>query len=388
MVNHAVELAKSVKKVVIISGLPDTAEAEGIERSDMKMPFAHNRLIYEVAKANPNVAVVLCCGSVVETPWADQVKSILYMGLSGQAGAGALVNLLSGKANPSGKLAETWPMQYEDCPSAEFYAKDGKKAEYLEGIYVGYRYYEKAGKNVRFPFGAGLSYTEFAYDGLYVKDNKAYITITNTGSRFGGEPVLMYIHAPGDEIHRPVRELKGFEKIFLAPGEKREVCFELDERSFAVWYNGWKVYAGNYKIQIGSCEAQIQLPGEIYQSQADQGWYQTLQGTPDRADWIRTLGRKPPNETSKRPYTINSSVEDIEQDSLIIRLMMKYFENLQAKTSGKGTVEYKVAIRGAKESPLRNVQNSMMIKGHFAQAIADIANKKYIRGFWNLIRLE
>ena len=384
MVAQAVTLAKTAKKVIVIAGLPDIAEVEGIDRADMKMPDGQNRVIFEVSTANPNIAVVLCCGCAVETPWADHVKSILYMGLSGQAGAGALVNILAGKVNPSGRLAETWPMRYEDCPSSTFFSNGMRNAEYREGIYIGYRYYEKAGKSVRFPFGSGLSYTEFSYNGLRIEENKIYITVTNIGGRFGGDAVLMYVHAPQSTIHRPLRELKGFEKVYLSPGESKEISFEIDERTFRVWNDGWKIYAGEYVIQIGACKASIQVNGEAYQWRADQGWYQSLQGVADRDDWIKILDRIP-QDIPKRPYTIDSTVEEIAKNSLPIRLLYKYFEKMQAKASGRGTVNYKVAMKGAGESPLRNVQNSFMLKGHFAQAIADFGNKKFLKGIWHLI---
>ncbi|MGI5935553.1 MAG: glycoside hydrolase family 3 C-terminal domain-containing protein [Oscillospiraceae bacterium] len=385
LVEQAVSLAKAAKKVVIVAGLPDSAESEGFDRGHMKMPEGQNRVISEIARVNPNVVVVLCCGSPVEVPWAEEVKGILYMGLSGQAGAGALANLLTGRANPCGRLAETWPVSYEDCPSAKFYAGGMRNAEYREGIYAGYRYYEKAGKPVRFPFGAGLSYTTFAYSDLRVEGCRVYVTVTNTGECSGGEAVLLYVYAPQDGIHRPVRELKGFEKVFLSPGESRVVSFELDERSFAVWNGKWTVYKGEYTIQVGPCRAPIQVDGEIYEGPKEQGWYSTLKGEPDRDEWIRLLS-KPPSEPSKKPYTVDSTVEDIAEDSPLVRLMYSIFERMQAKSSGRGSVEYRMTMTAARESPLRNVQNNLRIKGHFAQALGDFANGKFFRGLWNLIR--
>lgn len=384
MVAQAVLLAKSAKKVIIVAGLPGRAESEGIDRSDMKMPVGHNRVISEITKVNPNVIVVLCCGSPVETPWADQVKSILYMGLAGQAGASALVNLLTGKANPCGKLAETWPMAYDDCPSANFYT-GRRNAEYREGIYVGYRYYEKAGKPVRFSFGTGLSYTTFSYNNLLFDGKRIYVTVTNTGKHYGGEPVLLYVHMPQDGIHRPIRELKGFDKVFLAPGESREVSFELNQQAFAVWNGKWVVYKGLYTIQVGPCKLPIQVDGVCYEGPKVQGWYSSLQGEPNREDWLKTLSILP-KETPKKPYTVNSTVKEIADDSFLIRLMYRQFERMQAKSNGRDSVEYHMAMTSADESPLRNVQNSLMIKGHFAQAMADFGNKKILQGIWNLLR--
>lgn len=369
MLAKAIELAKTAKKVVIVAGLPDVYEAEGLDRSHMKIPKGQNRVIAELAKANPNIIVVLCCGCAVETPWADDVKSILYLGLSGQAGAGALVNILTGIVNPSGRLAETWPMQYEDCPSATHYGEGWKDAEYHEGIYIGYRYYEKVDKKVRFPFGTGLSYTTFSYEELRATEKKISLTVTNTGKCFGGEAVLLFIKSPQNGLHRAIRELKGFEKLYLAPGESREVSFELDERAFAVWNDGWKVYSGEYIVQIGTLESKIQMEGETIE---------------ESSEWTFETGYEP-RKTPVRPYTINSTVEDIAKDSFIIRFLYKRFEKMQIKENGRDTVGYKMVMKGASESPLRNVQNSLMLKGYFAQAIADFGNKKYLRGIKKLL---
>lgn len=379
LVAEAVSAAVSAKKVIVLAGLPSIFEAEGLDRPNMKLPPGQDKVITEVAKANPNTIVVLCCGSAVETPWADDVKAILYMGLAGQAAAGAMFNLLTGAVNPSGKLAETWPLQYEDCPSAAFFGGENRNAEYREGIYVGYRYYEKNGTPVRFPFGHGLSYTRFTYDNLHIRDNEVFVTITNIGERSGGEAALMYIHAPQNGIDRPLRELKGFTKVFLEAGESKEVSFELDNRFFAVWNDGWKLYEGDYTIEVGSCTLTLPVAGEAYR------------GNPthdacvlSRSEWLQALGRTI-KEIPRRPYTINSTVAEIAKDSFIIRLMYHGYERTQAKTNGRGSVNYKVAMQGAIETPLRNVQNGYAIKGHFAQAIADFGNKKYLRGIWHLI---
>ncbi|MCL2493899.1 MAG: glycoside hydrolase family 3 C-terminal domain-containing protein, partial [Clostridiales bacterium] len=371
---EALSLAKSAKTVVIVAGLPDVDTSEGYDRACLGLPEGQNRLIAETAKVNPNIAVVLCCGGAVETPWAGEVKAVLYMGLSGQAGAAALANLLTGRANPCGRLAETWPLRYEDCASAPFYGAPNRNAEYREGIYAGYRYYEKAEKPVRFPFGAGLSYTAFSYHDLVVTGTEAHVTVTNSGGRFGGEAVLLFVRAPQDGIHRPVRELKGFEKIFLGPGESREICFELNDRSFAVWDGGWRVYAGEYAVQVGPCTASVRVDGETW-SAKPQGWYRPLAGDCPRADWIEALGFTPEEEPA-RPYTVNSTMTDIAKDSAGVRAGLRVFKIIQALACGRGTADYKITVRGAEESPLRNVQNMLKIRGGFAQSIAGFANRK------------
>ena len=198
---NAVEAAKKQKIAVVIVGLPDSYESEAFDRDHMRLPEGHNKLVEAVAKANPNTVVVLLGGSAMELPWADKVKAILYMGLPGQAGGQAAVNLLTGKANPSGKLTETWPLFYEDVISKDTFGK--KNTEYREGIYVGYRYYDKAKKPVRYPFGFGLSYTTFEYSDLKVCDRTVSATVTNTGAVGGAEVVQLYIAPPNNGIFRP-----------------------------------------------------------------------------------------------------------------------------------------------------------------------------------------
>lgn len=172
----------------------------------------------------------------METPWIDKVKAVLYMGLPGQAGGEAAANLLTGKVNPSGKLTETWPMRYADVPSRETFGQ--KTTHYKEGLYVGYRYYDKAGVPVRFAFGHGLSYTRFSYSDLRIEGRTVRVTVANTGSREGTEVVQLYIAPPQNGLYRPLKELKGFAKVVLAPGESKTVTFSLEDRSFAVWADG------------------------------------------------------------------------------------------------------------------------------------------------------
>ncbi len=204
MLQEAVKAAESADVAVVFAGLTERFESEGFDRDSMKLPEGHLRMIEEVAKENENTVVVLFSGSVVECDWADSVKAILYMGLPGQAGGEAVANLLYGKANPCGKLAETWWKHYEDVPSSGFYGKMDD-ALYEEGIYVGYRYCEKAGVEVRFPLGYGLSYTTFAYSELEVDADKntVCVNVTNTGNAAGADVVQLYIAAPQTGIHRP-----------------------------------------------------------------------------------------------------------------------------------------------------------------------------------------
>ena len=188
LLEEAENAAKKAKTVVIFAGLTDIYESEGFDREHMKMPAGHVALIERIAAVQENTIVVLMSGSAVEVPWIDQVKAVLYMGLPGEAGGEAISNLLFGKANPSGKLAETWPLTYDDCVCKEYYGEPYKDAQYREGIYVGYRYYDTAGVKVRFPFGYGLSYTQFSYSDFQIEGNRVSCVVKNTGTVKGKRP--------------------------------------------------------------------------------------------------------------------------------------------------------------------------------------------------------
>lgn len=265
---EAIETAKAAEAAVIFAGLPDSFESEGYDRSHMRLPDCQNTLIEKVAKVNPNVVVVLHNGSPVEMPWIDDVKGVLEVYLGGQAVGAATVEILFGSRCPCGKLPETFPIHLEDNPSWLFYGGEGDHAEYREGIFVGYRYYEKKQQKVLFPFGHGLSYTSFALSNLTVSADVIQDTesltvtadITNTGSREGKEVVQLYVADHESTVIRPVKELKGFEKVLLAPGETKTVSFALDKRSFAYWnteLHDWHVESGEFDICIGTSSADI-----------------------------------------------------------------------------------------------------------------------------------
>ncbi len=271
---EAVAAAKKAKAAVVFAGLPDVYESEGYDRSHMRMPACQNALIEAVAEANPNTVVVLHNGSPVEMPWLDKVKGVLEAYLGGQAVGLAVIRVLFGDVNPSGKLPETFPKKLSDNPSYLFYGGEGNNTEYREGVFVGYRYYDKKEAEVLFPFGHGLSYTTFAFSDLRlsaerITDNDtltATVTVKNTGSRAGKAVVQLYVKAAPGDVIRPVRELKGFEKVALAPGEAKEVSFRLDKRSFAYWnmdLGDWHVLSGQYGVEIGASSRQIALSAPV-----------------------------------------------------------------------------------------------------------------------------
>ncbi|MDO5434741.1 MAG: glycoside hydrolase family 3 C-terminal domain-containing protein [Clostridia bacterium] len=263
LIAEAVKAAAAADKAVIVAGLPDSFESEGYDRTHLRIPACQTELICRVAEANPNTVVVLYNGSPVEMPWLDKVKGLIEGYLGGQAIGTATANVLYGRVNPCGKLPETFAVKLEDTPCFLSYEGEGDTGVYNEGVFVGYRYYDKKKMNVLFPFGYGLSYTKFAYGGLKLSAPAIMDTdrltvsvdVTNTGSVKGKEVVQLYVGDVQSTVFRPVRELKGFEKIELMPGETKTVTFELDKRAFAYWnttLHDWHVETGDFRIEICS----------------------------------------------------------------------------------------------------------------------------------------
>ncbi len=272
---EAVEAARTAKVAVVFAGLPDVYESEGYDRTHMRMPECQNRVIEAVAEANPNTVVVLHNGSPVEMPWLGKVKAVLEAYLGGQAVGIATVRVLFGEVSPSGCLPESFPKKLSDNPSYLFYGGEGDVAEYREGIFVGYRYYDRKETELLFPFGHGLSYTSFEYSDLRLSADRisdqdiltVTVTVTNTGKRAGKTVVQLYVGDCESSVFRPVRELKGFEKIFLQPGESKDVSFTLNKRSFAYWnvqIHDWHVESGDFRIEIGRSSRDIVLTETVF----------------------------------------------------------------------------------------------------------------------------
>ena len=275
LLEEAVEAAKKVKTAVIFAGLPESFESEGYDRTHMAMPECQNALIEAVAAVQPNTVVVLHNGSPVEMPWIHKVKGVLEAYLGGQAVGGAVVDILYGHVNPSGKLAETFPIKLEDNPSYLYYGGEKDRAEYREGVFVGYRYYDKKKMEVLFPFGHGLSYTTFEYSNMKadkstMKDDETVtvsLDVTNTGKVKGKEVVQIYVEAPDSHVIRPVRELREFAKVELEPGETKTVAFTLGKRAFSYYHEelkDWFVQTGAYLIHAGSSSRDLRQMISVY----------------------------------------------------------------------------------------------------------------------------
>ena len=309
---EAVALAAKADAVLLCLGLDEIKESEGLDRADMKLADNQIELLQAVREANPNTVVIVNAGASLETPWLAHCKALVYGALGGQAGAGAMVDVLTGKINPGGKLAETWANAYDDTPARDHFAGPGRTVQYREGLYVGYRYYQTAGVPVAFPFGHGLSYTQFAYSDLHAYAHSATLTVTNTGDRAGAEIVQLYVAKPNAEIFRPAQELKAFAKVQLAAGESKTVTLTLDDKAFRYWNtrtDSWEVEGGTYELRVGASSADIRLTAavEVIGTDALNPYagkalphYQSgkVQTVPD-AEWETLLGRPIPDDRVK-----------------------------------------------------------------------------------------
>ena len=351
------------QKVVLYIGLSDEYESEGSDRIVTKfaLPEAHQTLIEKVLAKTNNVIVVLSAGSVVDLSFADKVPAILDTYLAGASVGSALCDILYGVVNPSGKLAETWPLSYDDVPCSETYGKEKNQVNYREGLFVGYRYYNTANVPVRFPFGFGLSYTTFEYANLKISGNKVSVDVTNTGKVDGAEVVQLYIANKTKATIFPAAELKNFDKVFLKAGETKTVKFELKDEDFQyfnVEKNAYVIAKGDYEIQIGASSRDIKLK-EIIKKEGDTSsdldkfkgsWFTTFKGKPTDAD-AKLLGLDVIYEqpTRKGDYTLENTVQDV-------------------KGSGFGKVFHKImliavcAATGIKKSEMDTPQNKMTIE--------------------------
>ncbi|MFP4017116.1 MAG: beta-glucosidase [Halanaerobiales bacterium] len=345
LINEAVKAAKESDITIIFAGLPDRYESEGYDRTTLAIPPNQKYLIERVAEEQENIIVVLSNGSPIEMPWLDKVKGVLEGYLGGQASGGAVADILFGEVNPSGKLAETFPVKLSDNPSYLNFPGEGDKVEYREGIFVGYRYYDSKDIKPLFPFGYGLSYTEFEYSDLSVSKkgitDQEELTVTlkvkNTGKCKGKEIVQLYVRDIESSVIKADKELKGFAKVDLEPGEEKIVNFTLDKRSFA-YYNtdikDWYVESGEYQILIGSSSRDIRLKETVdVQSTVELPW----------------------------EITVNTNVGDLMENpdtkKVLDEVMAPFMENSPIGGDDSGAVSDDMAMAMMKYMPLRSLSN-------------------------------
>lgn len=405
---QAAAAAKDCDYAVVFAGLPDVWESEGYDRDTMAMPENHVKLIETVTEANSNTVVVLMCGSPVELCWRDRVKGILLMYLGGEAVGSACADLLSGKASPCGKLAETWPLREEDVPSHLYFAKDVTNSEYRESIFVGYRWFDTAKRPCAYPFGYGLSYTSFHVSdatiscGTLKKGGSITISaaVENTGSCAGAEVLQLYIRKVGSAVMRAEKELKGFEKVHLAPGEKQTVSMTLDERAFSFYDTArktWVVEQGDYELLLGTSSHEILFrfgvtaEGETIESKPIPPIYRNLpaEGVAEfPAEQFATLfdGEVPLLNHSTLPFTHNTLVGELDATALgrlILSVIKKTASGGIAGQEGDDTD--KMLQMGLMEYPLRVISMSKVLSPTQIEGLIDVLNGKVFRGIRRLL---
>ncbi len=358
MIDKAVELAKKADYVLLYLGLDEIAESEGLDRQHMKLPQCQIDLLDAVSKANKNVIIAFSAGSAVEMPWLDKCKALVDGYLCGQAGASAMLKVILGEVNPSGKLSETYPIKYEDCSSAPYFPAKERTVEYREGLYVGYRYYETAKIDVLFPFGYGLSYTTFEYSDIKVDDKGATFTLKNTGKVAGAEVAQLYVSAQCHGVYRPVKELKGFAKVYLEPGESKTVTIKFDDKTFRyfnVKTNSWEIEQGEYAILIGASVKDIKLKASLNVKGTDAPLPYDMTKLPSYADgtiksvsdgeFTELLGHPIPDGHWSGTLEMNDAICQLYYaKSLKARLVYKILTSMLNKSIEKGEPDLNITF--------------------------------------------
>lgn len=399
LLDEAKEAAKSADYVLVYAGLDEISESEGMDRNHMRMAQNQIDVIEAVAEMNQNVIVVLSAGSVIEMPWLAKVKAVVHGYLGGQAGAGAMLDVLTGKYCPSGKLNETYPVKYEDSPSFQYYPGKERNSEYRESLYVGYRYYETVNKEVQFPFGYGLSYTTFEYSDLQVTADGVSFKIKNTGSVDGAEIAQLYVGKKSDAIFRPVRELKGFHKVFLKAGEEKEVTIAFDDKTFRYYNvatNGWEVEEGMYDLSIGTNAHDIVLTGSItkegtkcelpYKKDEMSSYFAGTVADVKDAEFEALLGTPIPDGSWSGEIGINDAICQLYYaKSGLARLAYKILTGIKNRSEKKGKPNLNVLF--IYNMPFRGISKMTggAINMKMAEALVEMVNGKELSGLKHFI---
>ena len=413
---EALDLCGGKDAVLIFAGLRDFEESESYDRPDLELPAEQNALIERASAENPNVVVVLHAGSPVRMPWLDKVKAVLLVGLAGQMAGSAALDLLLGRANPCGKLAETWPLALEDTPA---FGQFGKRfnTQYRESVFVGYRFYESFSKPVRFPFGFGLSYTSFRVSDLEVNQEnlapgemlEVTVRLTNTGPLAGKEVVQMYIAPPVSAIFRPRKELKAFQKVELAPGESQTIHFQLKHSDFAYWntsIHAWHTETGEYRLLVGTSAGDLPLEAGIFltsdqpevsvpdYAQAAPEYYAYGTGVLQVSEksFEAVLGSPLPVDPVGEPktYDLNSTLWDARQ-RVLGKLIALIVGKISRKISTGGGEFQEANDRIMEASVLDSPLRSYVLGGvrmNVAEAIALLLNGKFPRAIKKLLEKE
>lgn len=397
---EAVALAKEADTALLYLGLAEVCEVEGMDRTHMALAQNQAELVAAVAAVNPNMVVVLSCGSAVELPWADSCKAIVHGYLGGQAGAGAMARVLTGKVNPSGRLAETYALRYEDTPARRYFPGAERTAEYREGPFIGYRYYDTAQVPVRFPFGFGLSYTTFAYSDIAASDKVVSFTLTNTGARAGAEVAQVYVGKKNSALFRPAKELKGFAKVFLEAGESRTVTIPLDDkafRAFNVKSGKWEIEGGDYEIYVAAAVNDVKLTAVVtvagtlsalpYDSAALPSYYSGRVSDVGDREFETLLGRLIPAARwdRTRPLERNDTISQLcYAKNPVARFAYGRIAAMKNKSEAAGKPD--LNILSIYNMPFRGIAKLMgpMVNMEMVDAILFIVNGHFFRGVGRL----
>ena len=390
---EAVEAAREADVALLFLGLDEIAESEGLDRSTLALHAAQTELLAAVAAVNPDVVVVLSAGGVVEMPWLGRARAVVHGYLSGQAGAGALLDVLTGAVNPSGRLAETVPVRLSDTPTANTFPGQQRTAEYREGLFVGYRYYTTAGVPVTFPFGFGLTYTTFAYSGLVATTDAATVTVTNTGAVAGADVVQVYVRRESPGVHRPDRTLAGFARVELAPGESATVTVPLGDAAFRHWdvrTGAWQVEQGEFAVLAGAhvddlpLSATVSVTGTVPPGTDDPApvRYRTgdVRHVPD-ADFAALLGRPVPPATWDGPLGVNDALGRMQTArSPLARLAYRVLALLRDRADRRGEPDLNILF--LLNMPFRAIgkMTNGMVSAEMVDGIVRIVNGRFLSG--------
>lgn len=396
---EAVEAARGADVALLFLGLDEIAESEGLDRSTLELHAAQVELLAAVAAANPRSVVVLSAGGVVEMPWLASAQALVHGYLAGQAGAGALLDVLTGAANPAGRLAETVPVRLSDTPTADTFPGQQRTAEYREGLFVGYRYYTTAGVPVTFPFGFGLSYTTFAYAGLTATAGSATVTVTNTGAVAGSDVVQVYVRRETPGVHRPDRTLAGFARVELAPGESTTVTVPLGDAAFRHWdtaTGSWQVERGTWTVLAGAnvddlpLSAAVDVAGTVEPLAEDPApvRYRTgdVRHVPD-ADFAALLGRPVPAATWSGPLGANDALGRMQTArSPLARLAYRVLALLRDRADRKGKPDLNILF--LLNMPFRAIakMTNGMVSAEMVDGIVRIVNGRFFSGAGTVVR--
>ena len=399
LIEEAIKLSKEAEVILVFAGLDEIGEAEGLDRLHMKMPEAQEAVIAALAEVHDNIIVVLSAGSPIEMPWEGDVKAIVHGYLGGQAGASAMLNILTGDVNPSGRLNETYPIHCEDTPAFAYYPSKERNSEYRESLYVGYRYYTTVAKKVRFPFGYGLSYTNFEYSNIKANEQEVRFMIKNIGKRAGADVPQLYISKSSNTVFRPLRELKGFAKVELEPGEEKEVVISFDDKTFRffdVRTNSWEIENGTYQIQIGKNANEIVLTTDIsitgtikdggYTKTAMPSYFSGKIENVNNKEYESLYGKDIPDGSWGGLIGINDAFcQFYYAKSGFCRLVYKILTNIMNKAIAKG--EPNLDILFIYNMPIRGISRMTggMVNMKMVEGITEIANGHFFKGLGKVV---